>query len=56
MPQTTSLKPSVSMAIAEAYLDGRDLAIQETDLPDETFPIDCPYEFEDILDAAFFPE
>jgi Domain of unknown function DUF29 len=54
--ESPSLKPYVATAIAEAYLDGRDLAIQETNLPDETFPIDCPYELEDILDAAFLPE
>jgi hypothetical protein len=42
--------------LAISYLDGRDLAIQETNLPDETFPIDAPYAFEDVLDGAFLPE
>jgi Domain of unknown function DUF29 len=54
--ESPSLKPYIATAIVEAYLDGRDLAIQETNLPDETFPIDCPYEFDDILNAAFLPE
>ncbi len=54
--ESPSLKPYVSAAIVEAYLDGRDLAIQETNLPDETFPIDCPYDFETAIDAEFFPD
>jgi Domain of unknown function DUF29 len=54
--ESPSLKPSMSTAITEAYLDGRDLAIQETNLPDETFPIDCPYDFETAIDAEFFPD
>ncbi len=54
--ENPSLKPYIATAIAEAYLDGRDLAIQETNLPDETFPIDCPYEFETAIDAEFLPD
>jgi hypothetical protein len=54
--ESPSLKPYIATAIEEAYLDGRDLAIQETNLPDETFPIDCPYDFETAIDAEFLPD
>jgi Domain of unknown function DUF29 len=54
--ESPSLNPYIATAIEEAYLDGRDLAIQETNLPDETFPIDCPYDFETAIDAEFLPD
>ncbi len=54
--ESPSLKPYLATVIAEAYLEGRDLAIQETNLPDETFPIDCPYEFETAIDMEFLPD
>lgn len=54
--ESPSLKTYIATAIVEAYLDGRDLAIQETNLPDETFPIDCPYDFETAMDNEFFPD
>ena len=51
-----SLKPYRSTAIPDAYLNGLDLAIQETNLSDETFPPSCPYEFEQAIDPDFFPD
>jgi Domain of unknown function DUF29 len=41
--ENPSLKPYRDEALGLAYLNGRDLAIAETDLPEVTFPIDCPY-------------
>jgi hypothetical protein len=56
LKESPSLQPLIPETLAEAYPSGRDLAIQETNLPDETFPADCPYEFEIAIDNDFFPE
>ena len=37
-----------------AYADARDWASNETHLVPETFPSDCPYEWNDILDYATY--
>ena len=50
-----SLKPYIQEALHEAYQNGRDLAVGETDLPYKTFPQDCPYTFEEIMDDRFYP-
>jgi hypothetical protein len=42
--ENPSLKPYAAEAMLEAYWSGRDLAIQETNLADEVFPEDCPYQ------------
>jgi hypothetical protein len=56
LKENPSLQPNVAIAMSEAYFDGRDLAIQETNLPDERFPEDCPYEFEVAIDPDFLPD
>lgn len=50
-----SLKPYLQEALQEAYENGKDLAVQETDLPFKTFPQDCPYKLEEILNDRFYP-
>ncbi|HEY9726733.1 MAG TPA: DUF29 domain-containing protein [Chroococcales cyanobacterium] len=50
-----SLKPYLEDALIEAYENGRDLAMGETDLPEETFPVECPYSLAGILDNSFYP-
>ncbi len=37
------------------YSKARKIAIDKTGLPSETFPEDCPYTFEQALDANFLP-
>jgi Domain of unknown function DUF29 len=54
--ESPSLQPSIPEILPEAYLTGRDLAIQETNLSDEIFPEHCPYEFEVAIDPNFFPQ
>ncbi len=44
-----SLKSYLEDALLEAYENGRDLAMGETDLPEETFPKTCPYSLTEIL-------
>jgi hypothetical protein len=50
-----SLKPYLEDALIEAYENGRDLAMAETDLPEQTFPVECPYGLMEILDNGFYP-
>jgi hypothetical protein len=41
--------------VSEAYENGRDLAMGETDLPGQTFPKQCPYSLAEILGDRFYP-
>ncbi len=50
-----SLKSYLEEAVAVAYENGRDLAMGETDLSEETFPEDCCYSLKEILDMSFYP-
>ncbi len=53
LEENPSLKSYLSEAIVYAYQDGVDLAIQETNLPDQTFPTGNPYSLSQILDPNF---
>ncbi|MFB2919460.1 DUF29 domain-containing protein [Aerosakkonema funiforme] len=50
-----SLKPFLPEAIEKAYRDGVDLAVRETSLDYEDFPVQCSYSLEQVLDSQFFP-
>lgn len=50
-----SLKPYLQEALQEAYENGKDLAVAQTNLPYKTFPSECSYTFEEILDNCFYP-
>jgi Domain of unknown function DUF29 len=51
-----SLKSYLPDAIIEAYPDALESAIEETNLPESTFPQTCPYSLEQLLDKKFYPE
>ena len=51
-----SLKPKVPEAVADAYCDARANAYAETGLPEATFPAECLWTFERIMDAGFWPD
>ena len=53
--QSPGLKPVVGEAITAAYPDAADLASKESRLPPETFPADCPYSAEQLLQDDFYP-
>lgn len=55
MQDNPSLKAYLQEAFQEAYQNGRDLAVGETDLPLKTFPENCLYSLEEILDFRFYP-
>ncbi|MGG6238148.1 DUF29 domain-containing protein [Nodosilinea sp. AN01ver1] len=50
-----SLKPYLAAALDKAYRRGIELAYEETNLPNSTFPAQCPYSLAEALDAQFFP-
>lgn len=55
LEENPSLQPYLQEAFQLGYEDGVDLAVQETNLPEETFPTTCPYTLEQTLDAKFLP-
>jgi hypothetical protein len=56
LEENPSLQPFLSESLELGYEDGVDLAIQETNLPVETFPTACPYTLNQALDAEFLPD
>lgn len=54
-----SLHPRLPEFGKEAYLDGVDLAIEETDMPSSTFPAtfeQTGWSWEQVLDPEFYPD
>ncbi|MDZ5649798.1 DUF29 domain-containing protein [Nitrospirillum sp. BR 11828] len=51
-----SLKAKLPEAIQQAYGNALIMAADETGLPEATFPAECPWPFEQIMDAGFWPE
>lgn len=40
----------------ECYLEAREVAADETGLPIDTFPLECPYTLEQVLERDFLPQ
>jgi len=55
MADNPSLKVVVPAAIAQAYGNAVIEAGAETGLLESTFPAQCPWTFDEMLDAAFWP-
>jgi hypothetical protein len=57
LEQNPGLKNPAQMAKAleSGWDDGRDLAIRETGLDPDLFPVDNPYRVEQLLDPRFWP-
>jgi hypothetical protein len=47
------LRPRIPEAMARAYRQARILAARETGLPEETFPAECPYSWDEIISREF---
>jgi Domain of unknown function DUF29 len=54
--ESPSLRSYLLTVVPSAYANAVERAANETGLAIEMFPIDCPYDFDDILDAAFLTE
>jgi hypothetical protein len=50
-----SVKPFLPEAVDDAYPDAVDIAVRETLLSPERFPLTCPYSIDRILDFDFYP-
>jgi hypothetical protein len=51
-----SLKPYLADIFAECYQKEVRGTVNETNLPKETFPVDCPFTQEQVLNWDYFPE
>jgi len=56
LKENPSLKPYLSEAVSLGYESGVDLAVRETGMDYDTFPADCPYTIEQILEDTFLPD
>ena len=55
LSDSPSLKNHLIAVLNECYTDAKDLAATETELPWETFPNDCPFSIDQILNPEFLP-
>jgi hypothetical protein len=55
LKESPSLRPQLPALIEEAYPDARADALDETGLPLQNFPADCPFTVAQVLDAAYLP-
>ena len=53
--QSPSLRSVIPVSLAEVYSDALETASIETELPARTFPADCPFSVDQILERTFFP-
>lgn len=56
LQDSPSLLPYLQEVFAECYANAREQAADETGLPLETFPLDCPYEPEQALNSQYLPD
>ncbi|MFB2837426.1 DUF29 domain-containing protein [Floridanema evergladense] len=56
LTDSPSLQPYLTEVLPESYHRGKKAASNETKLPINTFPADCPYSIDEILDWEFLPE
>ena len=56
LKDSPSLKRFLTETVSEAYPSALELVIEETNLPESTFPKTCPYTIEQLLDKKFYPE
>jgi hypothetical protein len=56
LEDSPSLRPALPALIGKAYPLARRNALAETGLPEATFPNDCPYAIDQLLDDGFWPE
>lgn len=54
--KSPSLKDYPAEVLAEEYGYARLRAAGETGLPEETFPLECPFTIEEALDPEFYPQ
>jgi hypothetical protein len=55
LKDSPSLVPYLQERWAECYESAREQSADETDLPLATFPTECPYTSDQVLDSKFLP-
>jgi Domain of unknown function DUF29 len=55
LKESPSLRPQVPALLDEAYPDALADALDETGLRPQSFPADCPFTVEQILDPGYLP-
>ena len=50
-----SLKARLGETMSDAYGDAIIAAARETSLPEEVFPADCPWSFDEMMNPEFWP-
>ncbi|HEY9851900.1 MAG TPA: DUF29 domain-containing protein [Leptolyngbyaceae cyanobacterium] len=55
LQESPSLKSYLPEALEKGYQYGLALAVRETSLDYQDFPVECPYTVEQVLDLKFFP-
>jgi len=55
LKKSPSLQPYLPEALENGYQDALDLAVRETSLSYKTFPPECPYSLDQILNNNVFP-
>jgi hypothetical protein len=56
LKQSPSLRREVPALVREAYPDAVKDAVDETGLPSDRFPADCPYAPDDVLAETYLPD
>ena len=56
LENSPSLNPFLKENISECYQKARRNAARETKLPLTTFPLECPFTPEQIIDSDYFPD
>lgn len=56
LDESPSLRPFVAAALRPAYQDAREIAAEETGLPQSKFPAECPFAAGEVLSRSFLPE
>ncbi|MBK5965650.1 hypothetical protein CCR95_16545 [Thiocystis minor] len=56
LEESPSLRNQLAPLVVSKYPNARFNAANETNLPESTFPDDCPYRLEDLLNFDFWPD
>jgi hypothetical protein len=51
-----SLRRHPAVVLREEYAGAREMAADETGLPEDTFPETCPFTIDQVLDPSFWPD
>lgn len=50
------LQPEVNVILVDAYHVSRISAFKETGLSKDTFPLECPWNYQEVIDDDFWPD